>query len=330
MHTDTNKAVHPVRLINSSSHRRPSRGFTLIEVLVVVAIVALIVSILIPTLAKAREQARRVACLSNMSNMPKAVLSFTMEHRGYAQLIGQRDEWQIIDKDYSKYDYQKDYFNQAGQWLKPWPIAYSKHLGLRGLKRAEHYFEQTYNPDPAHHFQKFGKHDIFICPADDDLVNNVWSPQAPPGVFGVVSYSANEDVFGVTHPRSGEGKPWKDGQRNAGKRLEGRMDKIIQPSEVVLFCDGGNEDNKEEPALLISNGQMNGPYLENYEKFWGRLPHYRHSKKGGVTVAFADGSGKYIQPLEWITYGGIRYVKRYAPRARVSPYKVGELMTTQP
>ena len=59
------------------------RAFTLIEVLVVVAIIALLVAILIPSLTKAREQAKNVACRANLHDLGSA---FTM----YA---GEYEEW---------------------------------------------------------------------------------------------------------------------------------------------------------------------------------------------------------------------------------------------
>jgi prepilin-type N-terminal cleavage/methylation domain-containing protein len=53
-----------------------SRGFTLIEVLVVVAIIALLVSILLPSLAKARAQARNTTCLSNLHQFGIAIAAY--------------------------------------------------------------------------------------------------------------------------------------------------------------------------------------------------------------------------------------------------------------
>jgi prepilin-type N-terminal cleavage/methylation domain-containing protein len=87
------------------------KGFTLVELLVVIGIIAVLVALLLPALNKARDHAQLLKCLSNERQIYQGMLVFSLDHDGFApgsnyyvgngvgQRFGQYDEVSVSNPD---------------------------------------------------------------------------------------------------------------------------------------------------------------------------------------------------------------------------------------
>src|SRR5687767_1588685 len=66
-------------ILDSRNARSRKVGFTLIELLVVIAIIAILAAILFPVFARARENARRASCQSNLKQLGLSFAQYTQD-----------------------------------------------------------------------------------------------------------------------------------------------------------------------------------------------------------------------------------------------------------
>jgi len=112
-------------------HKR--NGFTLIELLVVIAIIALLMAILMPALARVKEQAKTVACVSKLKQWGLYFSLYAQDHNGRFmagfRAQPQANRWVYALGDYHKWD---DEFTCCPSATKPWVDENGINSGAEG------------------------------------------------------------------------------------------------------------------------------------------------------------------------------------------------------
>lgn len=245
---------------------KKSPGFTLIELLVVIAIIAILSSILFPVFARARENARRSSCQSNLKQIGIGMMQYTQDYDEvlpcalYGGLSGMR-WWQAVNP----------YLKSSQIFLCPSDIkapADGVSYAINGMSE-----KKGAPTPPAGIFSEVDivplanaaypdyNYQVKLSEAQDSaktvwvMDKTHWSQTYATGRASEIStdYSASMSFISTNDPGDPQGGPWAMGEGPAhGAAVNNRHLETCN----FLYVDGHVKANKINTALQAANLSM--------------------------------------------------------------------------
>ena len=233
-------------------------GFTLIELLVVIAIISILAAILFPVFARARENARRASCMSNLKQMGLATMMYVQDYdEKYPRSLTLPSPATQLPPD--------GYYWVAGDWF--WPqllYPYTKSTQVVMCPSAPVVpFNTSGKPVPF--YGSYGANVMLFAYYSSPVVSMA-SVQSPASTYmfmdGSIVYMAPANVTVVHNITNPNGQYW-----------------------YLPGTGPGSQDN-----LTKGGTAWTTLGLGNMDKDFASGRHF-----GGVNVTFADGHVKWLQ-----------------------------------
>jgi prepilin-type N-terminal cleavage/methylation domain-containing protein len=271
---------------------RRLHGFTLVELLVVIGIIALLVSILLPALNKAREQAKRTQCGSNLRQIHQAFLIYGRNWKDAAP-IG------YISGDDPQEQTQNNYACARGGKYTVFGFLCEDQMGPNGFTQLER--------------------SIFYCPSYDgelhklDGITNPWYSATPPTLSGTIrtGYGARPEVAWRPPVTSIPRLPKLHELRNQaifadmvnGPEVSGGLDRLTlghKNGANVLYANGSVQwiprDFYNTYLKTLTTGFTSQAANQNFRTIWAVFD----AQGGGTNVKYG---GVYDPPVNGKSWG---------------------------